>query len=70
MKAEATKRAIATATRVSSDDDGNGDSGKRDDNGNEGAGQATTRAMVAAATVAGNDERNCDGNEGGKRQRG
>ncbi len=70
MKAEATKRVIAMAMRVASDDDGNGNSGKRDDDGNEGAGRATTRAMAVVATVAGNDERNCDGNEGGKGQRG
>ena len=52
MKAEATKRAIAMETRVASDDDGDGDGGKSDGNGNKGAGRATTRAMVAATTVA------------------
>jgi hypothetical protein len=31
---------------------------------------ATTRAMAAVTTVVGNDEGNCDGNEGGKQQRG
>ncbi len=38
MKAEATKRAITTAMRVASDDDGNGDNGKSNGNGNKGAG--------------------------------
>ncbi len=52
MKAEATKRAIAMATRVASNDNGDGDGGKSDGNGNEGAGQATTRVMAAATTVA------------------
>ncbi len=51
MKAEATKRAIMTATRVASNDDGAGDGGKRDGGGDEGAGRATTRAMAAATTV-------------------
>ncbi len=51
MKAEATKRAITTAMRVASNDDGAGDGGKSDGNGDEGAGQATTRAMAAAMTV-------------------
>ncbi len=53
MKAEATKRAIMTATRVASDDDGAGDGGKSDVNGDKGAGRATTRAMAVATTVAG-----------------
>ncbi len=52
MKAEATKRVIATGTRVASNDDGNGDGGKSNGNGNKGAGQATTRAMAAGMTVA------------------
>ncbi len=52
MKAEATKRAVATATRVASNDDGNGNSGKDNGDSNEGAGRATMRAMVAATTVA------------------
>jgi hypothetical protein len=51
VKAEATKRAITTATRVASDDNGAGDGGKSDGDGDEGAGRATTRAMVAATTV-------------------
>ncbi len=52
MKAEATKRAITTATRVASDDDGAGNGGKSNCKGDEGAGRATTRAMAAATTVA------------------
>ncbi len=52
MKAEATKRAITMATRVASDDDGAGDGGKSDGNVDEVVGQATTRAMAAATTVA------------------
>ncbi len=51
MKAEAMKRAIATAMRVASNDDGDGNGGKSDGDGNEGAERATTRAMVAATTV-------------------
>ncbi len=66
MKAEATKRAITTATRMARNDDGDGDGGKSNGNGNKGAGQVTTRAMatattVAAMRVAGNKE-----GEGGK----
>ncbi len=38
MKAEATKMAITTATRVASDNDGAGDGGKSDGNGDKGAG--------------------------------
>ncbi len=53
MKAEATKRAIKTATRVASNDDGDGNGGKSDGNGAEGAGRATTRAMAVATTVEG-----------------
>jgi hypothetical protein len=52
VKAEATKRAITTAMRVASNDDGDGDGGKSDGDGNKGAGRATTRAMAAATTVA------------------
>jgi hypothetical protein len=52
VKAEATKRAITTAMRVASDDDGAGDGGKSDSNGDEGAGQAIMRAMAVATTVA------------------
>ncbi len=58
MKAEATKRAIATATRVASNDNDDGNGGKSNGNGNKGAGQATTRAMVAATTAAGDNEGN------------
>ncbi len=56
MKAEAMKRAIAMATRVARDGDGDGDGGKSDGDGDEGAGRATTRAMAATTTVAGNNE--------------
>ncbi len=52
MKAEVTKREITMATRVASNDDGNGNGGKSDGDGNKGAGQAATRAMAAAMTVA------------------
>ncbi len=52
MKAEATKRGITTATRVVSNDDGAGNGGKSNGDGDEGVGQATTRVMVAATTVA------------------
>jgi hypothetical protein len=52
VKTEATKRAITTVTRVVSNDDGDGDGGKNDGNGDEGAGQASTRGMAAATTVA------------------
>ncbi len=52
MKAEAMKRAITTAMRVASNDDGDGNGGKSNGYGNEGAGRATTRAMAVAMTVA------------------
>jgi hypothetical protein len=52
VKAEAMKRAIAMAMRVVSDDNGNVNGGKSNGDGDEGAGQATTRAMAAATTVA------------------
>jgi hypothetical protein len=49
------------ATRVVSNDNGNGDGGKSDGGSSEGAVQATTRAMAAATTavamrVASNEE--------------
>ncbi len=66
MKAEATKRAITTATRVASNDDGNGDGGKSDGNGGKSVGQATTRAMAAATTVAAMRVANNKEGEGGK----
>ncbi len=66
MKAEATKRAITTATRVASDDDGDGDGGKSDGDGDKGAGQATTRAMAAATTVAAMRVASNEKGEGGK----
>ncbi len=52
MKAKTTKRAITTATRVASDDNGDGNGGKSDGDSNEGAGQVTMRAMAVATTVA------------------
>jgi hypothetical protein len=52
VKAEAMKRAITTATRVASDDDGASDSGKSNDDGDKGAGRATMRVMAVATTVA------------------
>jgi hypothetical protein len=66
VKAEVMKRAIAAATRVASDGDGDGDGVKSDGDGNEGAWRATTRVMAVVMTVAGNDEGNCNGDEGGK----
>ncbi len=64
MKAKATRRAMATATRVVSDNKGDGDS-------NKGGGQATgMRAMAAAMTVVGKDEGGGNSNEGGGQQRG
>jgi hypothetical protein len=70
VKAEVTKRVIAMATRVASSDDGNGNGGKSNGDGKESGGRATMRAMVSATPVAGDDEGNCDGDDGGKRQRG
>ncbi len=52
MKAEATKRAIVTVTRVASNEDGDGNGGKRDGDGDKGAGQVTMRVMAVATTVA------------------
>jgi hypothetical protein len=52
VKAEVTKRAITMATRVASNDDGNGNGGKSNGEGDEGAGQVTMRAMAVATTVA------------------
>ncbi len=46
------KRAIAMATRVVSNDDGNGNGGKSYGNSNEGAGRETMRAMMVGTTVA------------------
>jgi hypothetical protein len=66
VKAEATKRAITTATRVASNDNGNGDGGKSDGNDDEGAGRATMRAMAAARTVAGMRLASNKEGEGGK----
>ncbi len=66
MTAEATKRVIATAMRVVSNDDGNGDGGKSNGDGNEGAGRATTGAMAAATTVAAMRVASNKEGEGGK----
>ncbi len=66
MKAEATKRAITMATRVVSNDDGNGSGGKSNGNGNEGVGQAKRRAMVAAMTVVAMRVASNEEGEGGK----
>jgi hypothetical protein len=63
VKAEATKRAIAMATRVTSNDNGNSNSGKSNGDGTKGGGQAATRAMAAAMTVVGDNEGNCNGDE-------
>ncbi len=62
--AKATKRAMATVTRVGSNNEGNG-------NEDEGGRQLTaTRVMAAAMTVVGKDEGGGNGNEGGRQQRG
>jgi hypothetical protein len=66
VKAEATKRAITMVTRVASNDDGDGDVGKSDGNGDEGARQATTRAMAAATTVVAMRVASNKEGEGGK----
>ncbi len=52
MKAEAMKRAITMVMKVASNDNGDGDGGKSDGDGDKGVGQATTRAMAVARTVA------------------
>ncbi len=64
------KRAIAMVTKVASNDDGDGDGGKSNGDGDEGDGRATMRAMAAAMTVVGNDEGDCNNDEGGEQQRG
>jgi hypothetical protein len=66
VKAEATKRVITMATRMASDDDGNGDGGKSDGDGDEGAGRATMRATAAATTVAAIRVASDEEGEGGK----
>jgi hypothetical protein len=59
VKAKATKRAMAMATRVASDDKGDGD-------GEEGGRRVTAmRAMTAVMAVVGKDEGGGDNNEGG-----
>jgi hypothetical protein len=63
VKAQATKRAMTTATRVASNNKGNG-------NGDKGCRQVTaTRAMAVATAVVGKDEDGGDGDEGGGQQR-
>ncbi len=63
MKAQATKRAMATVSRVASNN-------KSDGNSDKGCRQVTaTRAMAVATTVVGKDEDGGDGDEGGGRQR-
>ncbi len=66
MKAEATKRAIAIATREASNDNGDGNGGKSNGGGNEGAGRATTRAMTATTTVVAMRVVSNEEGEGGK----
>ncbi len=68
VKADATKKAIATVTRVVSNDDGDGDGDKCNGDIHKIGGRATTWAIAIATSVTGDNERNCDGNEGGKRQ--
>jgi hypothetical protein len=63
VKAEAMKRAIATAMRVASNNNGDGNGGKSDGDSDEGVGQATTREMAAVMTVAGDNEGNGNGDE-------
>jgi hypothetical protein len=60
------KRAITMATRVASNDDGDGDGGKSNGDGDEGAGGATTRSMAAAMTVAAMRVASNEEGEGGK----
>ncbi len=66
MKAEATKRAMAMATRVASNDKGNGNDDKSNCDGDEGAGRATMRAMVAVTIVAAMRVSSDKEGEGGK----
>ncbi len=72
MKAEATKRVMAMATRVASkNEDGNDGSGKSNGNCNKAGRHVTAkRAMAVATTVVGNDEGDGNGVEGGGQQRG
>ncbi len=58
---------MATAMRVASNDDGNGNGGKSDGDSNEGGRRAiATRAMAVVTTVVGDNEGNSEGNEGGR----
>ncbi len=54
------------ATRVASNDDGDGNGGKSNGNGDEGAGRATTRSMAGAMTVAVMRVASNEEGEGGK----
>ncbi len=55
---------MATATRLASNNEGDG-------NSSESSGQVTaTRAMAAATTVVGKDVGDCNVDEGGRRQKG
>ncbi len=54
------------ATRVGSNDNGDGNSGKSDGDVDEGAGRATTRAMAASTTVAAMRVASNKEGEGGK----
>jgi hypothetical protein len=63
VKAEATKKVVAMATRVASNDNGDGNGCTSNCNGNKGVGQATKRVMAAATTVEGKDEGNGNVNE-------
>ncbi len=66
MKAKATKRAITTARRVVSNDDGDGDGGKTYGDGDEGEGRATMRVMETATTVVAMREASNEEGEGSK----
>ncbi len=66
MKAEAMKRVITTATRVASNDNGDGDGGKSNGGGDDGAERATTRAMAVAMTVVAMRVASNEEGEGGK----
>jgi hypothetical protein len=66
VKAEAMKRAIMTATRVVSNDDGDGNSGKSNGDGDKGVGWAKTRAMAVATNVVAKRVASNKEGEGGK----
>ncbi len=56
MKAEAMKKAIVTSMRVASVGNGDGDGCKSNGNGDEGGERVTTKTMVAATTVVGQQQ--------------